>query len=244
MSRITRLKQDWDELARHDAFGSVLASWREDPAATHEDFFLRGKQELEYILGFCSRLRLTPALERALDFGCGTGRVAQALAWQFRECWGVDISHEMLSRARSHAAGVKNLRFVLNGDGLQFFADATFTFAYSSRVLQHVPSRHQVETYLSELVRVLKAGGVVVVQVPRWIPIKNRLQPRARLYRLLRTLGVPSTVLLKHLRLTPIRMVARSRRTVESALSTAGADITHVEEYPGGSTLYLAVKQP
>lgn len=244
MSRVTRLKRDWDEVARHDAFGSVLASWREDPAATHEEFFLRGKQELEYILGFCSRLRLTIALERALDFGCGTGRVAQALAGHFSECWGADISHEMLSHARSHATGINNLRFVQTGDGLEFFADATFTFVYSSRVLQHVPSRQQVETYLSELVRVLKAGGVLVVQIPRSIPIKNRLQPRARLYRLLRMLGVPSTMLLKDLRLTPIRMVAQSRRTVESALSIAGAEVTHVEEYPGGSTLYFAEKQP
>jgi SAM-dependent methyltransferase len=74
-------------------------------------------------------------------------------------------------------------------DDLRKFPDGTFGFIYSSIVLQHIQRRH-AERYLLELIRVLKAGGILVFQVPEKekaslvTKLRNRVGFRHRLNRL------------------------------------------------------------
>ena len=49
-------------------------------------------------------------------------------------------------------------------------------------VLQHVPDREAIESYVREFCRVLRPGGLAVFPLPSHIPAIFRLQWRRRLY--------------------------------------------------------------
>ncbi len=105
--------------------------------------------------------------QTVLDFGCGPGRLTQALATRFDEVTGVDVAPAMIERARSYAgASGSRCRFEVNArPDLSMFADRTFDLVYSNLVLQHIPPELS-RGYIAEFVRVLKPGGIAVFQVP------------------------------------------------------------------------------
>src|SRR5215213_8348463 len=57
-------------------------------------------------------LRHLPARRlTALEIGCGTGSFARALAQHFRHVVAIDLSPEMLQRARTRSQGIDNLEY-------------------------------------------------------------------------------------------------------------------------------------
>jgi SAM-dependent methyltransferase len=56
---------------------------------------------------------------------------------------------------------------IVKGDGrtLSQIPDATVDFVYCVNVFQHIPVRAWIESYMGEIYRVLRAGGVVKIQV-------------------------------------------------------------------------------
>jgi SAM-dependent methyltransferase len=99
-----------------------------------------------------------------LDAGCGSGQIAIALARRGAQVTGIDLSPEMIRRARGHAAehGVEIAWRI--GDVTRL-ADPFAVFdAILARVLfQFVPD---VPGALRELRRVLKPGGRLLASVP------------------------------------------------------------------------------
>jgi ubiquinone/menaquinone biosynthesis C-methylase UbiE len=153
------------------------------------------------------KLGLPQGRERALDFGCGLGRMTRALAAHFEEVVGVDISEEMIRGARDANGDVERAAFVVNrADDLSQFRDASFDLVYSVIVLQHVPDRAAIESYVREFCRVLRPGGLAVFTLPSHIPAIFRLQWRRRLYQALRRVGVSAAFLYRRLHLMPIAM--------------------------------------
>lgn len=174
---IKRLRRDWDALGREDPLWAICSDpakrgggW--DPAG----FFAYGREEIQNVLGIVRELHPTLATKRALDFGCGVGRLTQALAAHFEEVTGVDIAPSMIEQAEEHAsaAGLTNCTFVLNErDDLSMFADESFDFVYSRIVLQHIPPPF-AEHYISELVRIVGRDGLAIFQVPSRAPRSRR----------------------------------------------------------------------
>ncbi len=163
---LDELRDSWNELATKDAFQAVLtrsvSSERWDPDA----FFRTGLDEVEFILHRVRGLGVAPATGRALDFGCGLGRVTQALCPHFQQVDGVDIAAAMIERARSFNRFADRCTYHVNQtDDLHLFGDATFDFVYSNIVLQHIDPQYS-RGYIEEFFRVLKPGGVTVFQVP------------------------------------------------------------------------------
>jgi SAM-dependent methyltransferase len=98
--------------------------------------------------------------ERALDSGTGTGALAFALSPHVREVVGVDRVPELLEQARRRAGAFPNVVFV-EGDVTKLdFAGGSFDLAACSRTLHHV---HRPELQISELARVTRLGGLVLV---------------------------------------------------------------------------------
>jgi ubiquinone/menaquinone biosynthesis C-methylase UbiE len=101
---------------------------------------------------------------QALEIGPGLGRICKALAPHFQKVTGLDVSSEMVERARE-LVDAPNVTFAV-GDGvtLQPVPDASVDFVVTFTVLQHVPDRDAIAGYLRECARVLAPGGVAAVQ--------------------------------------------------------------------------------
>jgi ubiquinone/menaquinone biosynthesis C-methylase UbiE len=95
--------------------------------------------------------------QRVLDVGCGTGRLATALAARGARVWGLDPSEEMLRQARLVAGQGVGLR---RGRAEDLpFKDAWFDRAVL-RTVVHLLDRPRA---LPELARVLTPGGRAVI---------------------------------------------------------------------------------
>ncbi len=128
-----------------------------------------------------------------LDVAAGTGRLCRAVRaadlvpdarWVL-----LDASRKMLMQAASHLGDGPRLHYILHGAQHLPFEDATFDVVTCFEALEFMPVP---EAVLSELVRVLRPGGLLVTT--------NRIGPIARLmpghtwthatvFRLLRELG-------------------------------------------------------
>jgi arsenite methyltransferase len=104
--------------------------------------------------------RLAPG-EDVLDIGCGAGTdtlVAAQMVVPEGRVTGIDMTPEMLSRARTAAAemGATNVDFI-EGDVEQLpFASAGFDVVISNGVIDLIPDK---DAAFSEIFRVLRPGG-------------------------------------------------------------------------------------
>jgi SAM-dependent methyltransferase len=225
------LQREWDELAQTDALWAVLT----DPARkggrwTVEEFLAAGETEIEAVLERTAALGGPARRGRALDFGCGAGRLTRALSLRFDEAVGVDVSPEMVRRARELNGDRDNVELVVNAaPDLAFLPSRSFDLAYSNIVLQHLPSSDLAASFARELLRVTAPDGVAVFQAPDAIPLRFRLQPLRRAYAGLRRLGVPARALILRTPLQPMRMTPLPRARVEALVADAGADLLAVE---------------
>ena len=163
---LERMRRDWDQRARENARYYVATGKKE---WTDEEFFRSGEshvreQILNDMINICQGR--DPAAMRVLEIGCGTGRVTRALAGVFGRVDGVDVSSEMIERAREALRGCPGVRlYENNGVDLAMFGEAEFDFVFSSIVFQHIPSKTVIENYIREACRVLKPGSLFKFQV-------------------------------------------------------------------------------
>lgn len=231
---LDRHRRDWEELAAVDPLWAILAApewrWGQWPI---DEFFATGEAEIGQVLEFAAELGYPERHERALDFGCGVGRLTRALAGRFQEAVGVDISAEMIRLARELNPG-ENPSFELNtrSDLTQFSSDS-FDFVYSVLVLQHLPSKDLVRSYLNEFLRVLRPGGLAVFQALEHLPLAQRLQPRRRAYAVLHRAGLGHEFLLSRLKLVPVRLSTISEAGVRNIVeANGGIVVERVEDHP------------
>jgi SAM-dependent methyltransferase len=184
--RLTSLRWHWNTLGRRDPLNAILTRADRDPRWNVDEFFETGRGDVHRFLTHARRLMPDLQTRRALDFGCGVGRLTQALAESFDEVVGVDIAESMIAAARAYqtrSAGSSMLatpageatcrtsrpqgaRFELNTKpDLAQFAGGTFDFILAWIVLQHMPPALMAQ-YLGELVRILTPGGLLLFQLP------------------------------------------------------------------------------
>ena len=217
--------RDWEEMATIDPLWAILSDPQRRFGNWELSEFLRtGEIEVDKLMKSASALGYPQQRGRAIDFGCGVGRLTRALGTEFSECHGVDISPSMLERARQLAPRCH----FHNASDLSAFPSQHADLIYSSMVLQHQPRPELAETLIADMVRTLAPGGLLVFQMPLYIPWRNRLQLRRRLYRILHTFGLRHTVAYENLKLNPIRMVSLSQSSVEEVVRSAGGAVLKV----------------
>lgn len=157
---LDQMRADWNARAREDANYYVAFGRR---GQDDEEFFSTGA---DVVRALETELKRLEKPRRALEIGCGPGRLIKPMSRHFEEIHGVDVSDEMIALARERLAGVGNARVHhTSGTDLALFADDWFDFVYSYAVFQHIPSRDVVMGYLAEAVRVLRPGGVLRCQI-------------------------------------------------------------------------------
>jgi ubiquinone/menaquinone biosynthesis C-methylase UbiE len=131
-----------------------------------EHFFRSGVLEIEMMLRYAESFRPFSKKDYALDFGCGVGRLSQAIASHFDRVIGVDLSPAMIEHARNYQKSGSRVEYVVNeASDLRLFRDAKFDLVYSSITLQHMPARF-AKQYIAEFLRVLNPDGILLFQVP------------------------------------------------------------------------------
>lgn len=97
------------------------------------------------------------------DIGCGVGDLLAAARWinATASLAGLDFSEAAVGKARARFPGSDIRRHIIV-DSLPF-ADAAFDVVFCTDVLEHLEHR---EAAVSELVRICRPGGVVVIVVP------------------------------------------------------------------------------
>ena len=229
--RPDRQAQDWNELAQLDPYWVILtAADKRFGGWDSDEFFAIGTIEVAALMDRIEQLGHPQHLERALDFGCGLGRITRALAQQFDECVGVDISEDMVRSAQDLNANVPGASFVVNvANDLARFDNASFDLVFSSIVLQHVPDRSTIEGYIAEFCRVVRPDGLGMFQLPSHIPAIYRTQWRRRLYAGLRHLRVGAPFLSRRLRLVPIAMSYIPEPEIVQLIESVGARLLDVD---------------
>ena len=160
-----RFGASWDRLGRDNAFGAILTKDGKIADWSADEFWTTGRIDVERFMTELSRLVPDAPRTRALDFGCGVGRISVALAEHYGEVVGVDAARSMIARA-SALVTEPRCTFVLNrAPHLRQFKDASFAAVYCRLVLQHIePSI--IRRYIPDLVRLLAPGGVLMFQLP------------------------------------------------------------------------------
>jgi SAM-dependent methyltransferase len=111
---------------------------------------------LERLVAFAA----LPPAALVLDAGCGPGLVAEAFLAAGHRVHGVDLSAEMLRRARERCARFGDRARFEQGSVIDLATRAPFDAAVSRFVLHHVPRPDRFLAAQADRVRV---GGVVVV---------------------------------------------------------------------------------
>jgi (2Fe-2S) ferredoxin/SAM-dependent methyltransferase len=187
------MKADWNHCAARAEHFIATGEYRDA-----DTFRASGERDAAVFFDGLRHL-LTPRTS-VLDIGCGIGRMDEFVAPHVQRLTGIDVSGEMVRKARARLATLPNVAFV-EGDGftLRGIDDASIDLVCSHIVFQHMP-RHAVAGYFREVHRVLRRGGDFVFQMPEWNPrapadppeadsFEMRFWTEAQLDALLRPLG-------------------------------------------------------
>jgi len=225
--------RDWDDLALVDPFWAVLAAdGKRGGGWELSEFLSTGEADVEQILATASELGRPSRHERALDFGCGVGRLTRALARRFDEAVGIDVSERMLEHARRLNADTPNVTFASSDEP----PPEPFDLVVANLVLQHLPSKALARVYIGRLIKATRPDGLLVFQLPTKLPLARRLQPRRRLYKPLRTrVGAER---LHAAGLHPVRLLALPEPNVRDTVERAGATVAHTEDAAAAGLRY------
>jgi SAM-dependent methyltransferase len=161
-------KDYWDGRAARDAHFSIWG----DPSVSNPEqldasaFARSGEVSAQQLLP------LINPTSTCLEIGCGIGRILKPLAQHCNRVIGVDISPNMIAKAREYLAGVRNFELIV-GDGatLPGVSDQSLDLVYSLLVMIHVDKRSAYR-YFREIQRVLRPGGLALLQ------FQNMLSPK------------------------------------------------------------------
>jgi 2-polyprenyl-3-methyl-5-hydroxy-6-metoxy-1,4-benzoquinol methylase len=222
---------DWDSIADFDALWGILSAEEKRGGKWDvNEFFKTGIDEIAKITDKIQSKGIILRSENALDFGCGVGRLTQAMTKYFSHCYGVDVSKKMIEMANKYNKFGDKCQYILNySEDLSIFSNDFFDLIYSTITLQHISSNH-IKLYITEFMRTLKPGGALVFQLPSYLPLIYRLQPRRRLFSFLSALGISQHLLFTKLKLNPIRMSYIAEKEMLDLVKKSGGHLLDIDK--------------
>lgn len=214
MTTMQDVRAGWDAAACQDAMGHILTT---GTTWDSEAFYANGRQEIDYVLGRLDGLELRgDARDLALDFGCGVGRCTVALAEHYDSVCGVDVSGEMIDRARPH----DNVTYCQHDGPLAELGCDEFDLIYTNLVLQHMPQPY-AHAHIREFLELLAPGGLAVFEIPEGPDLAHGTPclsmwgtPRDTIHEIVESAGgeiLDEEVTCDHATWTPYRYTTRRR---------------------------------
>ena len=171
--------EEWRNIAKVPNLYYHILSWpeKESEGWTPEDFYATGESDWadfrDHWKHYGAGLGGT-----CVEIGCGAGRITRALATDFDRVIALDVSPEMVERAREAAPG--NVEFELV-DGTTIPAPSeSIDAVFSVIVLQHLETFEDVSAYVADAYRALRPGGSVMLNISMAHKPRTRLE-RARI---------------------------------------------------------------
>jgi 2-polyprenyl-3-methyl-5-hydroxy-6-metoxy-1,4-benzoquinol methylase len=231
-SQLDPVRETFEEFGRADPmYAALTRSECRGGKWDAAEFFANGRAEIASVMAYMDGLGVPLARGRALDFGCGIGRLTQALAGHFQEVVGVDIASSMVEAARAHNQHGDRVRYLHNTrSDLHLLESSSFDFVYSNKVLQHIPPEAQ-SAYIKEFVRVLRPNGLAIFQTRNGPRIRPGT-PRAWLYTLNRRYIRRLTQRVKGR--APYEMHYIAQSTVEELVGEAGGRVVDIVDLSQG----------
>jgi len=184
------IKSFWNRAAAENPYWFVSSYGSYNADRDLDEFWASGSkiwEEIKRITGY-----VPSRVHKVIEIGCGVGRLSRAISPEVGHVTALDISENMLAIAKQ--SNLENVEFrIAQGFSLPGIENESVDLSLGYCVFQHLPSHSALESYLKEMCRVARRGGLVVFTLcPRdW---KTLFLPalRARAYlreRLLRTKG-------------------------------------------------------
>ncbi|BFM41266.1 class I SAM-dependent methyltransferase [Synechocystis sp. LKSZ1] len=168
---ISDLQKKWEYLAEVDPLWAILSDDTKKGGKWNiDEFFQVGRKDAQNFINLAKHIHPNLNYGKALDFGCGVGRLTQGHASFFEKIIGVDVSTRMIELANKLNQHQAKISYLANNcSSLHVFDDNSFDYIICHIVLQHTPPTiHQ--SYIQEFVRILKPNGFCIFQLPEPFP--------------------------------------------------------------------------
>jgi SAM-dependent methyltransferase len=165
---------DWREIGRSQPFWGVLTHPEFRRENLNPDslaaFYATGVKFIASVAAELERISGAPFhVGTALDFGCGAGRLTEAMAAYAEQAFGYDISPGMLQEARARGAG----KAIYTGE----LPETTYDWINSFIVFQHIPPERGF-ALLEQILSKLAPSGFISLHVTIYSdPIHHQAKP-------------------------------------------------------------------
>lgn len=168
MTSLLKQGLEFYQWSQHNPIGTIPSEIAKEGAGENRIPFMHYANSVPVYLTFAELLKKDKkASASVLDLGCGTGRnisFVKDVVKKSYEYFGIDYSLACIAYAQSQYRK-QGVTFVQHGGKILPFPTGTFDFIVSSHVLEHI-AKKDAETYVSEIARILKKGGVAVIGTP------------------------------------------------------------------------------
>ncbi len=130
---------------------------------TDEEFYQLGESDWNDFRVHWERYGLN--VESCVEIGCGAGRLTAQLATYFSQVHAVDVSEKMIEYAKRHIKSPSVKFYLSNGTDFSL-DDHSVSAVFSAHVFQHFDSLSVASDYFTEIARVLKPGGSLMIHLP------------------------------------------------------------------------------
>lgn len=159
----------WEEKAQENPLYAVMTMPEMEDAGVKEFseqhlhlFFEKGRKLADKLV--MPSLASAPKFGLVVEYGCGAGRILNALVERDIRCAGIDISQTMLNHCRKLVPGVNSLHCIDN-EGMVPLSNGCARLVCSYAVVQHIDKLSSYEMAVSEMSRLLAPMGQLVLQV-------------------------------------------------------------------------------